>query len=77
MAEILPKMLWLLCLLPLPVLSARTRVAVVGAGVGGLVVASRLAQQGLDVSLFERNSNLGGRMQSETLGEYRSTPACM
>ena len=48
-----------------------TRVAVVGAGVGGLVSAARLAQQGYEVTLIEKNLQLGGRMQSENQGDYR------
>lgn len=35
-------------------------VAVVGGGIGGLTVAALLAQRGLDVCLFERESNVGG-----------------
>ncbi len=35
-------------------------VAVVGGGIGGLTVAALLAQRGLDVCLFERESQVGG-----------------
>ena len=37
-------------------------VAVVGAGIAGLASAIRLANQGLNVHLFERNSYTGGKM---------------
>lgn len=37
---------------------------VVGAGVGGLVVAGRLARAGYSVTLLEKNGGAGGRMQS-------------
>jgi phytoene desaturase len=37
-------------------------VAVVGAGIAGLASAIRLANQGLDVHLFEKNSYTGGKM---------------
>jgi phytoene dehydrogenase-like protein len=37
-------------------------VAVVGAGIAGLASAIRLANQGMDVHLFEKNSYTGGKM---------------
>lgn len=36
------------------------RVAIVGAGESGLVAAHRLTQAGLDVTVFERNDDVGG-----------------
>jgi 4-hydroxyacetophenone monooxygenase len=36
------------------------RVAVIGAGMSGLAVAYRLLQAGIDFTLFERNSDVGG-----------------
>jgi len=40
------------------------RVAVIGAGIGGLVAALRLAHAGLDVTVLERASRPGGKMRS-------------
>lgn len=37
---------------------------VVGGGVGGLVVAGRLAMSGFKVTILEKNAGVGGRMQS-------------
>ncbi len=37
------------------------RIAIVGAGVGGLAAAARLAHAGFEVSVFERRSGPGGR----------------
>jgi phytoene desaturase (3,4-didehydrolycopene-forming) len=34
---------------------------VVGAGIGGIATAARLAQQGYDVTVVEKNEQLGGR----------------
>ena len=48
-----------------------SRVAVVGAGVGGLVCSTNLARAGLDVTLFEKHEQCGGRLQSEMVGDYR------
>ena len=42
-----------------------TDVVVAGGGVAGLVAARRLADRGLDVTLFERDSQLGGRVRSD------------
>ena len=47
------------------------RVVVVGGGVGGLASAGRLARAGCAVTLLEKNDDVGGRMQSEHLGEWR------
>jgi len=44
-----------------------TEVAVVGGGLAGLVAARRLADRGLDVALFERRSELGGRVRSREI----------
>ena len=38
------------------------RVAVIGAGVGGLACALRLAQAGCAVTIFERNERVGGKL---------------
>lgn len=38
------------------------RVAVIGAGVGGLACAALLARAGLDVTLFEKNARVGGKL---------------
>ncbi len=38
------------------------RIAIVGGGLGGLSAAIRLAHSGFQVSLFEQNSSLGGKM---------------
>jgi isorenieratene synthase len=43
-------------------------VAIVGAGLAGLAAASRLAQRGFTVTLFERNEYIGGK-----LGSWKTT----
>ena len=45
-----------------------TTVAVVGGGVAGLVAARRLAMGGVDVTLFEASSRLGGTVAFHTVG---------
>lgn len=48
----------------LAALSARPnkRVAVIGAGMGGLAAAIRLASRGFEVDVFEKNAQVGGRV---------------
>ncbi|HEV7223331.1 MAG TPA: NAD(P)/FAD-dependent oxidoreductase, partial [Pirellulales bacterium] len=43
-----------------PVQSARTRVAIVGAGFSGLGIAMALKREGTDFAVFERSDRLGG-----------------
>ena len=46
---------------PQPEEDIELKVAVLGAGVGGLSVAPLLAREGYDVTVFEKNSEPGGR----------------
>ena len=46
-------------------------VAIVGAGVGGLALALRLAHKGHRVTVFEKTDQVGGRNRSETVGGCR------
>ena len=46
------------------------RAIVVGAGLGGLSAAIHLAVRGWQVSVYEKNSQPGGRMSTVTLGPY-------
>jgi diapolycopene oxygenase len=38
------------------------RIAIVGAGLAGCAAAARLAHAGFDVTLYEKNDHLGGKM---------------
>jgi len=51
----------------------RKKVIVIGAGLGGLAAAMRLAYCGYEVHIFERNATVGGKMQelSSPDGVYR------
>jgi len=48
-----------------------SRVAVIGAGVAGLVTALELAAQGLDVTVIERAAAPGGKMRQVAIGDAR------
>ena len=47
------------------------RVAIIGAGIGGLTAAVGLAARGLDVTVFERAASPGGKMREVQLGGAR------
>ena len=44
---------------------------VIGAGIGGLAAAIRLAAKGFKVEVFEANIYPGGKLSEITLGDYR------
>ena len=47
------------------------RVLVIGAGLGALSGALRLAKMGFAVTLFEKNETVGGKLNEKKIGEYR------
>jgi phytoene desaturase len=49
----------------------KKRIAIIGAGPGGLTSALLLAHQGHDVTLFEAHDRVGGRSSLVTVGDYR------
>lgn len=49
----------------------RRRVVVIGAGVGGLTAAARLQRAGFAVTMLEKNTRVGGRMDLLEAGGYR------
>ena len=47
------------------------KVAIIGAGTGGMASAIRLAKLGYDVSVFEANEFVGGKVNERWIGSYR------
>ena len=47
-----------------------SRIAIVGAGIGGLAAAVKLAALGHHVEIFEGSSFVGGKCRTETIGGY-------
>ena len=47
------------------------KAAIIGAGIGGIAGALRLAHKGYDVNVFEANDYPGGKLSAFTLGKYR------
>lgn len=48
-----------------------TKAAIIGAGIGGIATAVRLALKGYEVTVLEANSTFGGKMHEFWLGKYR------
>jgi phytoene dehydrogenase-like protein len=42
----------------------KKKAGIIGAGIGGLSLAVRLAAMGVDVSVFEQNSTVGGKVNT-------------
>jgi len=47
-----------------------SEVVIAGGGLAGLVAAARLAERGIDVTLFERRGTVGGRVRSREVDGY-------
>ncbi len=47
------------------------KISVIGSGVAGLAASVRLAKMGYEVHVFESNDFPGGKINSETIGNYR------
>lgn len=47
------------------------KAVVIGSGVGGLSAGIRLSKLGFDVTIFESNSFIGGKVNSKRIGNYR------
>lgn len=50
--------------------SGRKKIAIVGAGPGGLAAAVLLVSRGLDVTIYEAQNRIGGRSARITLGDH-------
>ena len=46
------------------------KIAVIGAGIGGLCTAARLAKAGHQVTIFEASDRTGGKCRTEWIGRY-------
>ena len=46
------------------------KIVVIGAGVGGMSAAARLAKAGHDVTVFESSDRAGGKCQTRWVGDY-------
>lgn len=46
------------------------KIVVIGAGVGGMTAAARLAKQGHEVSIYEASDRTGGKCRTEWIGDY-------
>ena len=47
-----------------------SKIVVVGAGVGGMTAAARLAKRGHEVSIYEASDRTGGKCRTEWIGDY-------
>ena len=47
-----------------------SKVIVIGAGIGGLASAARLAKYGHEVTIFEASDRVGGKCRTEWIGDY-------
>ena len=47
-----------------------SKVIVIGAGIGGMSAAARLAKAGHDVTIFESSDRTGGKCRTKWLGDY-------
>ncbi len=53
-----------------PMSQVKKQVAVIGAGMGGMCTAARLARAGYEVTVFESSDRHGGKCRTEWIGNY-------
>ncbi|MEM8667658.1 MAG: FAD-dependent oxidoreductase [Planctomycetota bacterium] len=53
-----------------PIAANLPKVAIVGAGLGGLICARTLADHGIDVTLFEKSRGVGGRLSTRRVSDF-------
>ena len=53
-----------------PVDLVMAKIVIIGAGIGGMSVAARLAKAGNEVEIFEQSSRTGGKCRTEWIGDY-------
>lgn len=58
------------------ILEIRPEVAVIGAGISGLIAARILAEHGYPVTIFDKGRNPGGRTSTRQEGEYSFDHGC-
>ena len=46
-------------------------IVIIGAGMGGLATAARLAKRGHKVSIYEATENVGGKCRTETINGFK------
>ena len=46
------------------------KIVVIGAGVGGMCAAARLAKPGHEVTVYEGSDRVGGKLRTEWIGRY-------
>ncbi len=46
------------------------KIVVIGAGVGGMTAAARLARQGHNITIYEASERTGGKCRTEWIGDY-------
>ncbi|MGB3466982.1 MAG: FAD-dependent oxidoreductase [Cyclobacteriaceae bacterium] len=52
-------------------MNQRNKIAVIGAGIGGIATAIRLSLKGYEVTVFEANPYPGGKLSEFVTDEYR------
>jgi photolyase PhrII len=52
-----------------PITGQQNKIAIIGAGIGGLMAARTLADHGLDVTVFDKSRGVGGRMATRRIAD--------
>jgi all-trans-retinol 13,14-reductase len=52
-------------------------ILIIGSGLGGLVGAYILSKNGYKVAVLEKNTQIGGCLQTFNVSAFRSIPACI